>query len=183
MKMAIRDEESARTRPRKAGPAIKSGKGVKIQKTITVNRPVAEVFGFWRHLENLPRFMKHIQSVSGNGGNISHWIAKIENTTLEWDAETIEVRPNEIISWQSLPAAEVDNAGSIWFRPAIGNRGTVVKVALKYSPPGGKAAAKIAKFFGKDARSLIEDDLYRFKSLLETGEISTIEGQPRGNQK
>ena len=178
--MAARDEDSARTRPRRVASLVKGGRGVNFQKTITVNRPVQEVFSFWRHLENLPKFMKNVQSVSSNGGNITHWIAKIDGTTVEWDAETIEARANEVLSWQSLPAAEVDSAGSIWFRPAPGNRGTVVKVALKYAPVGGKATVKIAKLFGKDANAIMEDDLLRFKSLIETGEIPTTEGQPRG---
>ncbi|MGH7978263.1 MAG: SRPBCC family protein [Limisphaerales bacterium] len=179
--MAARDEDAARSgRVRRAGPAVKGGRGVKFQKTITVNRPVQEVFAFWRHLENVPKFMKTVHKVTSNGGNITHWVIKTGGMTVEWDAETIEARPNEVLSWQSLPAADVDNAGSVWFRPAPGNRGTIVKVSLKYAPPLGKAAVKIAKLFGKNAEALIEDDLFRFKSLIETGEIPTTEGQPRG---
>jgi len=127
--------------------------------------------------------MNHLESVRTLDEKNSHWVVENGGNTLEWDAELIEDRPNEIISWRSLPEADVDNAGSVWFKHATGNRGTVVKVALKYAPPGGKVAAKIAKVFGKDAANIIEDDLYRFKSLLETGEIPTTEGQPRGNQK
>lgn len=182
MKMAVGDEDSVALRIRRAGPAVKSGKGVKLQKTITVNRPVSDVFSFLRHLENLPRFMKHLESVRCNGGNISHWVAEIGGLKLEWDAEAIELRQNEVISWQSLPAAQVDNAGSIWFRPAVGNRGTVVKVALKYAPPGGKAGAKVAKVLGAEAKSAMEDDLRRFKSLIETGEIPLTNGQPKSPQ-
>lgn len=181
MKMAARDEDSARTtRPRRVAPPIKGGRGITFQKTITVNRPVQEVFSFWRHLENLPRFMKFVRAVTSNGGNITHWVINTEGSTLEWDAETIEARPNEVLSWQSLPASDVDSAGSIIFRPAPGNRGTVVKVNLRYSPPGGKLAAKLARIVGKDAEAVMEEDLFRFKSLIETGEIPTIEGQPRG---
>ncbi|MGH8024283.1 MAG: SRPBCC family protein [Limisphaerales bacterium] len=179
--MAARDEDAARSmRPRRLGGAAKRGRGVTFQKTITVNRPVQEVFAFWRHLENLSKFMKRIRAVTSNGGNITHWVMNVDGSTLEWDAETIEARPNEVLSWQSLPAADVDSAGSIWFRPAPGNRGTVVKVSFKYAPPGGKAAVKLSKILGKDAEALMEEDLFRFKSLIETGEIPTIEGQPRG---
>ncbi len=181
MKMAARDEDAARVgRLRRAGPALKRGRGVNFQKTITVNRPVQEVFSFWRHLENLPRFMKGVQAVTSNGGNITHWVIKTSGTTVEWDAETIEARPNEVLSWQSLPAADIDNAGSIWFRPAPGNRGTIVKVNLKYAPPLGKTTVNLAKLFGKDPEATMEDDLFRFKSLIETGEIPTTEGQSRG---
>jgi len=179
--MTIRDEDSTRVSVRRREPAVKSGQGIKVQKTVTINRPLAEVYSFWLNLENLTGFMKHLNSVRTVEGNISHWVVKLDGITVEWDAETIESRPNELISWRSLPAAEVDNAGSVWFKPAMGNRGTVVKVALKYAPPGGKSASKVAKVFGKDAKSVIEDDMYRLKSLLETGEIPTTEGQPQGN--
>lgn len=180
MKMAARDEDAARMRSRRVAPPVKARNGVTFQKTITVNRPVKEVFAFWRHLENLPRFMKGIQAVTSNGGNITHWVINTNGTTLEWDAETIEARPGEVLSWQSLPAAQVDTSGSIWFRPAPGNRGTVVKVSLKYAPAGGKITSKLAKIFNKDAEAVLEEDLFRFKSLIETGEIPTVEGQPRG---
>jgi uncharacterized membrane protein len=124
--------------------------------------------------------MRFVQSVTSNGGNITHWVITTEDATLEWDAETIEARPNEVLSWQSLPAAAVDSAGSIQFRPAPGSRGTIVKVNLKYAPAGAKSAAKLAKVLGNDAEAIIEEDLFRFKSLIETGEIPTTEGQPRG---
>lgn len=177
--MAARDEDAARTmRLRRTG--LPKGQGVQFHKTITVNRPVQEVFSFWRHLENLPRFMKFVEAVTSNGGNITHWVVAADGVTFEWDAETIEARPNEVLSWQSLPTAVVDSAGSILFRPAPGNRGTIVNVDLRYAPTGGKATAKVAKFFGKNTETIMEEDLFRFKSLIETGEIPTIEGQPRG---
>jgi uncharacterized membrane protein len=170
MKMAARDEDAARTiTPRRAKPAW--GRGIQFHKTITVNRPVKEVFLFWRHFENLPRFMKFVRAVTSNGGNITHWVVTTDDTKLEWDAETIEARPNEVLSWQSLPAANVDSAGSILFRPAPGNRGTIVNVSLKYIPAGVKATAQLAKVLGKDAEAVMEQDLFRFKSLIETGEI------------
>jgi uncharacterized membrane protein len=181
MKMAARDEDAARSaRPRRIGSAVKGGRGVTFHKTITVNRPVQEVFSFWRHLENLPRFMRFVRAVTSNGGNITHWVVTADDTTLEWDAETIEARVNEVLSWQSLPAAAVDNAGAILFRPAPGNRGTIVNVSLKYAPAGGRTTAKLAKIIGKDAEAIMEEDMFRFKSLIETGEIPTTEGQPRG---
>jgi uncharacterized membrane protein len=185
MKTTVMDDEARRSRrtPRNVG-GVKSGAGVKFEKAITINRPVEEVYNFWRNFENLPRCMKHLRSITPKSETLTHWVVKpTENSTLEWDAEIIESRANEVIAWKSLPKADVDSAGSVWFNPAIGNRGTVVKVALKYSPPGGKLGAKVAKIFGKDAKAVIEDDLYRLKAFLETGEIPTTEGQPQGNQK
>jgi len=182
MKITVMDDEARRPARARRHGGVKSGAGVKFQKTITVNRPVAQVYAFWRNFENLPRFMEHLESVDLKNDTISHWAIKTsEKHVLEWDAQIIEDRPNELISWQSLQGADVDNAGSVWFRPATGDRGTVVKLTMKYSPPGGKFGAKLARLFGQDAVQIIESDLYRLKSLLETGEIPTTEGQPRGN--
>lgn len=161
--------------------AVASGKGVKVERAITISRPVSEVYAFWRHFENLSRFMNHVNSVMERDATHSHWTVRTPRGKLvEWDAELIEERPNELLSWRSLPGADVDNAGSVWFTPAPGNRGTVLKVSLKYDPPATKLGVAIAKMFGQDAEAEIQDDLYRLKSLLETGEMPTIHGQPSG---
>ncbi len=153
-------------------PAVAGGKGLKLEKAVTIGRPPSEVYAFWRRLENLPRFMHHLESVTERDSTHSHWVVKGPRKPVHWDAEIIEDRPNEMISWRSLPGADVDNAGSVWFTPAPGGRGTAVKVALKYSPPAGKLGARIAKLWGRDAEAEIEEDLLRFKALLET-EIPT----------
>jgi uncharacterized membrane protein len=164
-------------------PSLKSGEGAKMEKSVTINRSPEEIYSFWRQLENLPRFMQHIQSVTQTGDGISHWVIKTSHDrTLEWDARLIEDKPGQMLSWQSLEGADVDNAGSVWFTPANGGRGTVVKVSIKYSPPGGKLGAMLAKLLGDGAEKQMAEDLFRLKSLLETGEIPTTDGQPRGGQ-
>lgn len=92
--------------------------------------------------------------------------------TLEWDVRLIEDKPGQMLSWQSLEGADVDNAGSVWFTPAPGGRGTVVKVAMKYSPPGGKFGTLIGRFFGDSAEEQLAEDLLRLKNLLETRDVS-----------
>ena len=151
-------------------PSLKSGEGTKVEKSVTISRPPQEIYSFWRQLENLPRFMQHIQSVTRSGGGISHWVVKTSHgRTLEWDARIIEDKPGQMISWQSLEGADMDNAGSVWFTPSPDGRGTVVKVSMKYSPPGGKFGAIIAKLFGDSAEKEMDEDLARLKNLLETG--------------
>jgi uncharacterized membrane protein len=146
--------------------------GVRVDKAITIERPIEEVYTYWRELENLPRFMRHLESVTVHDELHSHWRVKaIAGKVVEWDAEIIEQRPNEMISWRSIPGADVDNAGSVWFTPVPGGYGTVVRVELRYVPPAGKAGAMVAKFFGRDADSEIGEDLNRLKVFLETGEM------------
>lgn len=184
MKTRFVEKNYSRGRTTTVQPSLKSGEGTKMEKAVTINRSPEEIYTFWRQLENLPRFMEHIQSVTQTGEGISHWVVKTSHDrTLEWDARLIEDKPGQMLSWQSLEGADVDNAGSVWFTPATGGRGTVVKVSMKYSPPGGKFGAMMAKLFGDSAEKQMAEDLFRLKSLLETGETPTIEGQSRGGDK
>ncbi len=143
-----------------------------MDKAITIAKPVQEVYAFWRKFDNLPRFMRHLESVTVKDNLHSHWVVKtVGGKRLEWDAEIIEQKENEMISWRSAPGADVDNAGSVWFTSVPGGQGTVVRLELKYIPPAGAAGAAVAKLFGRDAESEIEEDLNRVKSLLETGTL------------
>ena len=161
--------------------SVKGGSGVKVEKSITINRSPEELFRFWRAFENLPRIMSHLESVTVLGGGRSHWVAKgPAGTTVEWDAEVYNEKENEMIAWRSLEGADVDNAGSVHFTPAAGGRGTEVRVVLKYDPPAGKVGAAVAKLFGEEPASQVQEDLRNFKRFMETGEQLTTEGQPSG---
>ena len=154
---------------------------VEVNEAFTILKPPEELFAFWRRLENLPSFMKHVDSVENLDNNRSHWRVRAPGGShVEWDAEIVEEEPGRLIAWRSRPGSEITNGGSVRFRPATGNRGTVVEVTLFYEPPGGKAAAGVAKIFGEEPQMQVREDLRRFKQLKETGEIPTIEGQPSG---
>jgi len=156
---------------------------IKVEKTVTIDKPASELYRFWHNFENLPTFMKHLKSVKVYDDKRSHWIASAPlGTSVEWDAETIEDRENEFISWASVEGADVDNSGFVRFKKAPGNRGTEVKVVVEYNPPGGALTSVFAKLFGEEPEQQIGDDLRRFKMLMEAGEIATNEGQPRGGQ-
>ena len=160
---------------------IGAGRGIKITQSITVLKEPSELFAFWRNFNNLPRVMRHLQSVEITGDDRSHWVASAPfGKTVEWDAEIYTERANELIGWRSLAGSQVDTVGSVQFRNAPGNRGTEVTVTLKYDPPAGKLGAAIAAMFGESADHQVQEDLRRFKHIMEAGEAPTIEGQPRG---
>ncbi len=145
---------------------------VHVTQAITINRPRNEVYGFWQNFENLPRFMAHLESVQVLDQGRSHWKAKAPaGATVEWDAETVEDRPNDLIVWRSLPGASIPNSGSVRFKDAPGNRGTELVVDLRYQPPGGKIGALFAKLFGEEPQQQVKGDLRRFKQVMEIGEI------------
>lgn len=155
-----------------------------VRKSIIVNRPAEELYRLWRNFEQLPRFMGHLLEVHVESDKRSHWVAKGPmGSQLEWDAEIINEHPNELIAWRSLENADVDHAGSVRFEPAIGGRGTIVRVELQYRPPAGSTGAKLAKLLGQSPAKQIAVDLTRFRQMAETGEIARTEGQPAGRPR
>lgn len=149
--------------------------GVEIEKTVTVNKPPREVYNFWRRLENMPRFMRHLESVQVTGERTSHWRAKAPvGITIEWDAELTEDSPDRI-GWRALENAEIPNEGTVEFHEAPAGKGTEVKVHIRYSPPGGTVAKATAKMMNAITAQQVEEDLKRFKQILETGETATAE--------
>jgi uncharacterized membrane protein len=149
--------------------------GIEIEKTVTVNKPPREVYNFWRRLENLPRFMRHLESVQVTGDRTSHWRAKAPTgITVDWDAELLEDNL-ERIRWRSLENADIPNEGTVEFHQAPAGKGTEVKVHIRYSPPGGTVAKATAKVMNAISAQQVEEDLKRFKQILETGETATSE--------
>jgi uncharacterized membrane protein len=155
---------------------------IRVEKTLTVNAPVNTLYRFWRDIENLPRFMPHVRSVHRLDDRRSHWVVNgPAGMPIEWDAEIINDVKNEHLSWQSTEHADIYNAGSVHFHPAPEGRGTEVKVVMRYTPPAGALGAAFVTLLRKSPEQHIEDDLRRFKSLIETGEVPTTTGQPTGS--
>jgi uncharacterized membrane protein len=151
--------------------------GVFVEHVVTINRPIAEVFQFWRRFDEFPRFMRHLESVEMIDGVRSHWRAKAPaGTSVEWDAEIVDERENEVIAWRSVEGSQIENRGEVRFEHAPGARGTEVRVQIEYVPPAGSVGRMIAKLFGEEPAQQLRDDLRRVKQLLETGEITLSDG-------
>jgi uncharacterized membrane protein len=147
-------------------------RGIHVRDAVQLEKPVAEVFRFWRRLENLPRFMEHLESVTEGVDGRSHWIARgPAGVRVEWDAEIINESENQVIGWRSLPGSDVVSAGSVNFDSIRGDR-TQVTVHLQYDAPAGRAGALAAALLGRSPSQMIREDLRRFKQLLEAGEIA-----------
>jgi uncharacterized membrane protein len=144
---------------------------VHVVRSITINREPQVVYEFWRDLENLPRFMAHLEAVTVDG-DTSFWRAKAPmGMTVEWRAEITVDEPNQRIAWRSLEGATVPNRGVVRFEPLSNGRGCVVCVELKYEPPGGALTAFIAKLFGEEPGEQVASDLRHLKQVLETGGV------------
>lgn len=152
---------------RGAAATVNARKSIKIERSIVIDRPVSELYAFWRDFQNLPRFLDHLESVADLGGGRSHWVARATgNSRVEWDAEIVNDIPNELIAWKTVGNPDIAHAGSVHFT-ASGRRGTDVRLVMDYEPPGGRFAAVTAKIIGESPDQKIRDDLERLKAVLE----------------
>lgn len=141
-------------------------------QTIVVNREPEDVYQFWLGFDQFPRFMHHLKQVSVRKDGISHWQAYgPAGQVWEWDAEIVENRPNELITWRSRPGGDVANEGSVRFERAPGGRGTLVRVNLRYAPPADAVGSAVASMLGREPGQEVREDLRRFKQVIETGEV------------
>jgi uncharacterized membrane protein len=161
------------------------GKGSRMEltATTTVRKAPQDVYAFWRRLENLPTFMAHVDDVRTDGPTRSHWTVTAPfGRTVEWDAEIVEEMPGRRLSWRSVEDADIENEGSVRFVPAPGDRGTEVHVSISYKVPGGKLGEALARYAGEDPHQQLDDDLRRFKQVVETGEVVRSDGAPGGKR-
>lgn len=155
--------------------ALGGSRGVHVYESVTINRPAAELFRFWRDFSNLPRFMDHLDNVEIISPTRSVWTAKAPaGTRVTWEADVINEIEGELIGWQSTEKADVATAGSVRFVPAMAGA-TEIIVHLQYEPPAGKLGAMVASLFGEEPSQQIRADLRRLKAILETGEVPRSE--------
>lgn len=171
----------ASVRTAKSKIVVAGDHGVKVVRACTILRPAAELYGFWRAVENLQTVIPHPCSIVRVSEVESRWsVSGPGERRIEWTSLIINDEPDRLIAWRSADGAEVPNAGSVRFEAAPGDEGTEVTVALEYNPPGGAFAAFLAKFTNEEAGQQVAATLRRFKALMEAGEIPTIVGQSVG---
>jgi uncharacterized membrane protein len=155
-----------------------------VGRTVTINRPRAELYAFWRDFRNLAKFMENVERVDVGDDRRSHWVVKgPAGKDVEWDSVLVEDEPDRLLAWESVEGADIKNTGRIEFRDGPPGRGTEVSAMIVYEPPGGDIGKLIAKLFQKEPKIQARRDLRRFKQLMETGEISTSkapDAAPRG---
>jgi uncharacterized membrane protein len=174
---------SSRRKPVAASKTVVPGNsGVKVTRAVTIRKPAAVLYTFWRNLENLTLISKHPVTITAQSDVESHWSVSAPpgDRRVEWDALIINDKPDSLIAWRSRDGSEIGNAGTVRFEPAPGDEGTEVTVTLEYAPPGGKLGAWLAKLSGEEAGQQVADALRRFKALMEAGEIPTTDGQSVG---
>lgn len=172
--------ETLKRRPQDLHPRLSEETDSKKAVTINNERPEA-VYRFFRDFTNLPLFMKDLSNVEIESSKASRWTVRLDSgLEATWDAEITRDIPNELISWKSKKGSDVDTEGTITFRKASGGSGTVVTLKMSYELPTGELGELVTKLMGEDPDTLAHINLRRMKSLLETGEVPTTQGQPSG---
>jgi uncharacterized membrane protein len=144
-----------------------------VGRTVTINRPIGELFSYFRDFANLATFMENVERIDVLDDRRSHWVVKAPGgKTVEWTSVVTEEAPDSFIAWASEEGADVANSGRVDFRDA-GDRGTMVSATILYDPPAGTIGKLVAKIFQREPAIQARRDLRRFKQLMETGEIAT----------
>jgi uncharacterized membrane protein len=155
-------------------PALRNGRGFRVERTATVLRSPEELYAEWRDLGIWPKLVPHLESVTQTGGNRSHWVARGPGgMPVEWDAELVSDEPGRRITWRAVDSPDVDHAGSVQFFPAPNGRGTEVKVVLTYAPPAGQLGDVVATVFGASPDRQLREGLRHFKQRMEAHEVAT----------
>ena len=163
------------------GSRVNSAASPAVARTsLILNTSPEEAYRFWRNFENMPLYMPHLESVNKIGERTYRFTSRTPaGGQIRWDAEIYTDRPSELIAWRSLPGSDVGVEGSVQFRRASGDRGTLVLASLHFTPtPGGAGSA--ARLLSKAGTFVLRQNLRRAKALIETGEIPTTDGQSHG---
>lgn len=161
---------------REEGPVL-------MRESIAVNKTPEECYRLWRNFESIPRFMKHIESVTAAGEQRSRWSLRAPTgVRVEWDADIAEDQQNERIVWRSVEGSDIDSLGEVRFERGPGGRGTIVFLDMVYGAPGRQVVTALAKLFGEAPARMAREGLRNFKRLIEAGEILTTEGQSSGRE-
>lgn len=168
------DDAPATTAKSRSAEAASDAQGDHvIARVVTIRRPAAELYAYWRDFAKLPTFMDNVERIDVLDRTRSHWVVKAPGgKTVEWNARVTDDREGELIAWVSEEGADIVNSGRIEFRDA-GDRGTVVRAVIAYDPPGGAIGKFVAKLFQREPAIQARRDLRRFKQLMETGEVAT----------
>jgi uncharacterized membrane protein len=161
--------------------------GVRVRRTLTIERSPQDLYQFWRDVTRAPLYMDTIAQVTTTSERTSHWIMKgASGSTLEWDSTLTEDVPGQRIAWQTTGNSLMGHTGRVTFTPApvLDKQGTIVTLEIDFQQSGGVLgtvmASPLGRAFGHLPEQQIRETLRHFKELMEAGEIPTIKGQPTG---
>lgn len=164
--------------------AVEPSEAVEVEDSITVGASADELYEVWRDPEQFARVMGHFAEVSPSDGDRQRWVVRGPlPRSVSWETRIAEDRPGELVRWESVAGAPLPNEGSVRFEPAPADRGTEVTLRVRFDPPGGSLGSAAMSLLGVVPETLASQALGRLKSLVEAGEIPTLEANPSGRGK
>lgn len=155
------------TRHTPSRSGVESGNGRKLEHAVDIHCPAQQLYSFWRQFDQLPRILRHVETVEQIDGTHSHWVVRGPlGRQFEWDAEIINDHEGELIAWKSLSGSTVPNAGSVRFED-LGNRTTRLRVTMEFDPPAGSLGLTVAQLLGASPQQDLEEDLAAFKDFAQ----------------
>lgn len=150
-----------------------------VSRSITVGRDPDELYETWRDPDQFSRIMGHFAEVTAAGEDRLRWtVHGPAGQDVSWETRIVAAEPGDLLRWETASDAPVPSEGSVRFRPASGDRGTVVRLTLDFDPPGGTLGTVALERLDVVPATLAGRALSRFKSLAESGEIPTLAGNP-----
>lgn len=148
-----------------------------VGRTVTIGKSRDDLYREWRDFTRFPRFMENVDKVEMLGDDRSRWTIKAPaGSTVEVVTRITEDQPGEVIGWESEESSDIRTNGRVEFIDAAPGRGTMVRLIMKYDPPGGIVGQGIAKLLQREPNVQARRDMRRFKQLMETGEVTTNAG-------
>jgi uncharacterized membrane protein len=167
---AVYDAVSERRRGEKGGE-------LKVRTHVVVNRPRAEVYAFWRQLENWPLFMRHLEHIDELDERTSAWRLKMPGGMgdIRWEARIVKDEKDTELSWHSVEGAVIRNTGKINFSDTPG-KGTRIDVMIAYSIPSGPIGERMAGLLTPTFRRRVEEDIHQFREYMGTEAVNGMNG-------
>jgi uncharacterized membrane protein len=140
----------------------------RVERSIRVSAPAAQVYERWRGFESFPRFMENVEEVRLDDplGNQSRWRIKGPlGSSVEFEARVILDEPNRSIGWRST-GGSIETSGTVTFSP-VDQAQTEVHVILQWNDPPGGALGEAAARVLQSPEAMLDEDLRRFKGLVE----------------
>lgn len=172
LEQARRPRTASAGRPRESTPAM-------VTRSVTISQPADTLYEAWRDPDQFSQVMGHFAEVTAVDEDHYRWTVHLPGgREVSWETRIVEAEPGERLRWETAGPSVVAHEGSVRFRPASGDRGTVVTLSVRFDPPGGPLGRALLDQLEPVPGAVAGNALRRFKSLVETGEIATLEGNP-----
>ncbi|TXD39182.1 hypothetical protein FRC98_01920 [Lujinxingia vulgaris] len=147
-----------------------------IHRAITINRAPAEVYAFWREVENLAIYLPRIHDIDRIDDERSIWSFKGPGeVVVKSEVEIIDDQPERLLVWRAVEPSDLFHEGWVSFAPVEGGAATEVDLHLRVLAPGGKPGARLVELLGRMGPLSPAGELARIREVLEAGIPDRVE--------